>query len=494
MKSSVRLNSLHRDHHAGEPKSGLNPRQRSKIVQRFLQTLGAELGGKWRQITIITAYLDATIIADLLDAIDGKGKAPALGNKTTGCQLKIFADAAATTRLLANEGEKSKLVKRMSDHGVDLYSVRVGALFHAKAVIIKTADATWASVGSLNFTSKGHAENEELFVSEKNGNSSVGASTGLARQLEEYVDHYLKHNSTKCDFASIDSSVPAKPEDLRDFFLAGELWYETPESSLFFVSLGLADAVRKSPALTGIALSPFLKASETANTIDIRLVLGIDFSAEKSEKNRWKKRYCIPTCLGLWAPKSWHQNVDQATLSGSGKRYAEILALKGKLGGTGGRQKTICELQRAVSSVWEAIKAAEPEFAQYAPAHDEIVERAEKWVTKITNRLADIDFVERFRNVAISTPMPDLWGGDPADQLEFERSFFDSLRYELERKIMGNNHRSDLQRIVSDSIEPRLKLEDIDELDAKFSMRLDKIVAAINGDGQLVEVDDEDED
>ena len=470
-KSSVNLVSLQRDFSGKSSPSSFNSKQRSRLTHSYFQNIGAQISGKWREVTIITAYLDEAVLEDLQICVNGKPKVPALGNMTTGCSIKVYADAAATTRLLTSCQNPKKFLNKLTKAGVELYEVRLGALFHSKAMIVSTPVKTWSSVGSLNFTSKGHTENEELTVVEVNANAADGSPRGLAQQLLAYVQWLT--DSKKC--TRVESPVPERQRavDLRGFFLAGELWYEMSETALFSFPMAFGEEVKRSSALRGTSISRFLKGV-APNAIDIRDVLGIAVVSEDQPKPRWKKKYCMPTCLGLWAPIAWHDDIAYATAAASGGRSLAVDALTDALTE---EHCTVAEglLTEAILEVWNAIVAADESLEEFSPLISTIETRSIQWIRKTRAKLQDIDFRRRFSNNAASANMPDIWAGSPADQEEFERTFFESLRYEQERKLSGNNRRSKLQSIVFEKVGVEMSEVHNDSLIKSFVRNLEGI-------------------
>ena len=413
-------------------------------------------------------------------------KAAALGNKTTGCTIKVYADAAATTSLLASSENAQKLLNKLEKAGVELYAVRLGSLFHAKGMIVSTPVETWSSVGSLNFTSKGHAENEELMATEVNANGADGSPRGLAQQLMTYVE-WLKE-SGRC--TRIESPTPERqrPANLRGFFLAGELWYEMSETALFSFPMAFGEEVKRSSALRGTSISRYLKGV-APNAIDIRDVLGIAVVSDDQTKPRWKKRYCVPTCLGLWAPIAWHDYIAVATAAASGGRSLAVTALADSLSENNSNNAADL-LTEAIVEVWNSIVAADASLKQFAPSVATTEHRANQWIRKTRTRLQDENFRRRFSNNAASTNMPDIWAGSPADQEEFERSFFESLRYEQERKEFGSNRRSNMQTIVFEKVGVEMSDADDESLIKSFMEKLEDISSYIEA-GESDSSDDE---
>ena len=477
-KSSVNLVSLQRDFDGKSVPGSFNLKQRSILTRSYFQNVGTQISGKWREITIITAYLDEAVLDDLQICVNGKPKAPALGNMTTGCSIKVYADSAATTRLLASCENPQKLLNKLTKGGVELYAVRLGALFHAKGMIVSTPVQTWSSVGSLNFTSKGHTENEELIAIEVNDNAADGSPRGLAQQLLAYVE-WLE-SSGKC--TRIESPEPERQRavDLRGFFLAGELWYEMSETALFSFPMAFGEEVKRSSALRGTSISRFLKGV-APNAIDIRDVLGIAVVSEDQPKPRWKKRYCMPTCLGLWAPIAWHDDIAAATAAASGGRSLAVNTLADALAEEHFTNAAGL-LTEAILEVWNSIVAADASLKEFLPSISTIENRANQWIRKTRTRLQDVDFRRRFSNNAASTNMPDIWAGSPADQEEFERTFFESLRYEQERKQSGSKRRSNLQSIVFETVGVEMSEIDDDSLIKSFVQELVDISSYIESD------------
>ncbi|MEO7255668.1 MAG: phospholipase D-like domain-containing protein [Casimicrobium sp.] len=484
-KSSVNLVSLQRDFKGRSVSGFLNSKQRSELTQAYFRKIGAQISGKWREVTIITAYLDETVLDDLQVCITGKSTGKALGNMTTGCSIKVYADSAATTSLLASSENAQKLLRKLTKAGVELYAVRLGALFHAKGMIVSTSTGTWSSVGSLNFTSRGHAVNEELTVTEVNAFDAGGLSRGLAQQLIEYVDWLQK--SGKCTLIESAAPAPQSPVDLRGFFLAGELWYEMSETALFSFPMAFSEEVKQSSALRGTSISRFLKGV-APNAIDIRDVLGIAVVSEEQTKHRWKKKYCMPTCLGLWAPIAWNKVIADATAAASGGRGRAIKALADALSDEH-PTNAAAMLTEAIVDVWKAIIAADASLEEFLPTLSAIESRANQWVGRTRSKLNDDDFRRRFSNNAASTNMPDIWAGSPADQAEFERTFFESLRYEQDQKESGSNRRSDLQSIVFEMA--RVKDSDVDDdlLIRSFFQKLEDISSYIESEKSAYELD-----
>lgn len=433
MKTPMKLVSLRRD--LGD--LGLND---------YFSWIASAVRGKWQSVEVITAYLDKDILDTLHKNVHGHARTPALGNLTTGCPISIYADAAALT-LLANVSPK--IVDKLTRIGVQFYAVREGVLFHAKAMIVRTKEQSWSSMGSLNFTTRGHLFNEEIIATEVADLRKDGSYQGLALELKNYLD-WLKGDgidSTRCVPFS-HSDLPAVPAtDIRSFFLNGQLWYETPETTLFSFPMAFPDQVRTSTRLRGLPISEYL-TNTTPTAIDIRTVLSLEEDRSDQEKNaRWKKKYCMPTCLGLWAPSAWQSLIEKACNAGVARREMSLKSLRSALEASAGnpaRERLIS----AIGSVWHAIAERALELKELRPSDDVIHKRATKWIDRTSLMLNDPDFVRRFTRGFLSTSMPDLWAGAPVDSKEFEDTFFENLLYENERRQYGKS-RSRLQAIVA---------------------------------------------
>jgi len=67
------------------------------------------------------------------------------------------------------------------------------------------------------------------------------------------------------------------------------------------------------------------------------------------------------------------------------------------------------------------------------PCPPDLKQRARNWSKRISERLDDPKYREFLADRLSPVDVPDVWAGNPGDAAEFEESFLDSVRFELNR-------------------------------------------------------------
>ena len=408
-----------------------------------------KLGGKVKSIDIATAYTDVNAVKSLIKLAnaDGDGR---------GTKLRIYLDYQSAVKLrneLEFEGN-SDVKKIFADALFEIYSggtckikvrpVKQGTLFHAKAMLIETTTHRSAYVGSANFTTRGFSTNAELgvVVTSKEPQGSKSQKNIFLNELDKYFEDL--HESIKSDKALDDfwtypdRASKTSYSDWRSFSLAGSLWFESKEHNTFRFPLDLKETDRRiDPELNGkdLGIPAFLD-----NAIDVLEILAPAALREVDKKNKKKidhedsqhwKKYCIQTCLGLWAPYEWKDEIEKALDNKKTSKHAVFNTIFDDLQETVKQRELTRKIIVKYQEIWSKLSAGGITKNTDLATLDK---RVSKWVERVANKVKSKEYKTRFYRGVDFVSTPDLWGASPYDAEKFQTSFLENLRYELDKR------------------------------------------------------------
>jgi hypothetical protein len=399
--------------------------------------------GQIRQIDIATAYTDIEALATLFDLVAKRG------DSRSGVRVRIFLDYQNACKLAdelrADQTNKKnkKLYKELTStelktkngtvHCVELFAVQLGTLFHSKAFVMKTNTHWTSCVGSVNFTTRGFTTNEEIAVIERIDHSEYKQAENLTKQVLQYLDVELFDHGRveRIPFKSLaEKRKPSKISEFRELFLEGHLWYEEKELTNFSFPLDLPNKVRNRAAeIQGMPI-PHL-GSKLDSGLPVLKLLNLDQKpVGQALRPRWKK-FCIQTCLGLWASNLWTEYIKAALVAREEKRKAWLNLVTNKFEASAEEtQSVICD---AYDETWEPIQKMDSGNLRTRLKRSDLEKKAEVWVQRMRNKLATESFRTKLLTGVSSVEMPDLWGANPSDAKNFEESFFDHVEYDISR-------------------------------------------------------------
>lgn len=399
--------------------------------------------GQIRRIDIATAYTDIEALKALFDLIAERG------DRRSGVGVRIFLDYQNACKLVdelrIDPSEQSQKLykvlessvlktKNGTNHSIELFAVQLGTLFHSKAFVMET-NTHWAScVGSVNFTKRGFITNEEIAITEVLEQSEYQNTESLTKQVLKYLNDELFSlgRAEKIGFMSLAEKRQApKSAGFRELFLEGRLWYEDKEQTPFSFPLDLPDKVRiRDAEVQGISI-PHID-SKLGNGLNVLRLIGLDEKpTDRAPKSRWRRTYCIQTCLGLWAPRIWTPYIDAALAARKEKRKVWLDLVVKKF------ESSALEIQGVICSAyeetWEQLQKIDDNGLLNCHNLATLEKNAASWVQRMNVRLGTTSFKAKLLSGVSSVEMPDLWGANPSDAKNFEDSFFDQLEYEISR-------------------------------------------------------------
>ena len=420
--------------------TGQNRVDRAPEAFNLSQTMEALLTvpGKLRAAAVATAYIDVPALSTFLKYIAGKA------DGRSGANVDLFIERNSAVRLcsevLAEEAdqERRKLRKAFSSglFGVvrlNVYAVQLGSLFHSKAIYIKTNSHHRAAVGSLNLTANGLVKNEELVVttSEELGRSTLRSQ--LLKKVEQYISkaHFEEIGGLVVPLSEVLES-PFKSRNianLRDVLIGGVIWYERKEVEAFAFPLQLPDGLRKARAVIREMPIPHLQ-STLDSSLPVLPLMGAGFEMEAVERSRWRRRLCIPTCYGLWSPPEWRKEIEAGHEDRSRPRREHLKVLQERFRME--HHSIVDHIVNACDEIWTALSQVDVREEKIRLPTD-LRKRADAWVDRISGRLSDPKYLDFLATGLNPVAVPDVWSGNSGDAEEFESSFLESVRFELNR-------------------------------------------------------------
>jgi hypothetical protein len=480
-----------------KPQCSTENNEKLSLIDIFQKTLQAN--GQIRRIEIATAYIDIEILVDLLDLIIERG------DRRSGVKVRIFLDYQSACKLAdelsLEETKKGKnLLKALKstrlankygqDHDIRLRAVQLGTLFHSKAFALETNTHSASCVGSVNFTSRGFITNEEIAITETIEKSRLKKSKNLTIQVLDYFDKTLEQypKNVLIPFEAIVEKRPTlKSTDFRELFLEGKLWYEDKEITPFTFPLDLPEKYRiRDAEIQGISI-PHIE-SKLGNGLNVLKLINLDEKREdRARKSRWRRKYCLQTCLGLWAPNSWTPYIDEALEEKTEKKRAWFDSVVGYFNQN--RDEVTSSICSAYSETWDQILRISDVNIKNHQTQVDLHKKAKDWVDKTCSRLNTDSFRQRVLTGISSVDMPDLWGGNQSDAKKFESSFFEQFEYELTRSVK----RSQMAKNYLTQIGQEHSIHQTENLREKFILNYRWILEKIEEDSNNEDDDGEDE-
>ena len=386
--------------------------------------------GKVRDVSIISAYTDLAMLNIICKQAFNKS------DKRTPVRIRIFLDRLAST--YENDSKMKRridlLSKKIQNKGAKdsgIYLVKIGSLFHAKAVVVETNADIVCMVGSLNMTKKAFARNEELVLLGQADSGSKASTAQIAKWISGEYCEKLESNSIKVPFT--DEII--FQDSLQSLMLSGRMFHEVKEADPFRFNIGLpADFLKIKQSI-----HPLLKA-ELRDSISIEsIILGLQQedgiervlpkASEDGSRERWKK-YCLETCYGYWCPDSLRNDAEKAKES---RRQSRLPKFEGSDQCEGlfsiiknNREDiTICfyEILRKLNAQIVAGGITDAKWNV-----EKVRARWTTWYDLLIDKLKNQDIRDRIISGVHSTPVPNVWS-DPITSKEFESSFMEGLQF-----------------------------------------------------------------
>ena len=400
---------------------------------------------KLRRIYATSAYYDHESIKQLIQYMS---KCGASGKKAANLELVIVLDRRVTVdECLRKLDEKIRDDFGHCNSGIYLSSL--GELFHSKGYLVESQSEGKCAIGSLNLTQKGLNLNEELLAFSEYRIESKSYDSKFAGYFKDYLgsilcDKFRTHRVSEIEKHSRMGST------VRDFFLAGQLYYEADATGPFGFKLDLPQGFLKG----WTPISNYLETN-TSDILDVRKLLDErDLIKEDGKKrSRWK-RYCFQTCYGYWAPECHFDFINQEIGKNDEKYnyYKEVFALLQE------KHREIFEklseeCQRLVVPVSEYMGSDQGKrdsgwkfLSKKSQSLDKkkLCQNWSVYFCKLMEKNQD-EYIRRLcRNVRYAK-MPDVWEDGDAVK-DFQRSFCDSFLYELNKNQSQNELLKRLQK------------------------------------------------
>lgn len=408
--------------------------------------------GQIRRIDIATAYTDVEALKTLMDLIVDRG------DQRSGVKVRIFLDYQNACKLAdelknscniidklhSNQSSRNKklykilessiLIKNGTTHSIQLFAIQLGTLFHSKAFVMETNTHLASCVGSVNFTSRGFITNEEIVITEILEQSKYRNTKNITKQVMQYMDNELSNSERvgKINFKSlIERRKTPEFSGLRELFLEGRLWYEDKEQTAFNFPLNLPEKLRiRDAEVQGISI-PHIDSKLGSGLNVLRLIELDEKLSDRAPKNRWRRKYCIQTCLGLWAPNIWTPLIETALISREKRKKVWLDSVTDKFELSANEiQNDICS---AYDETWEQLQKINGVNSLDRYNQNDLKEKVADWVERMHIKLGTKSFRTKVLTGVSSVDMPDLWSANPSDANKFELSFFDQLEYEISR-------------------------------------------------------------
>ncbi len=394
-----------------------------------------EVTGAIRNVTVISAYTDV----QMLRKVTNKALREADGR--SGVCIRIFLDRLASTyesddsaeeNLVRNELDSiAKLIKKNGAEGSGIWLVKIGSLFHSKAIVVETNTDIQYALGSLNMTRKAFERNEEIML--------IGAADSSGRANDAQVAHWIANeycDALKEHAIQIPYSISMEPsvqDNLQSLMLSGTMFHEMKEADPFRFQLGLPEAFLDVKQSVHPLMKAELKDSISLETIITGNVdndgLGITLPEIETGTLSWKK-FCLDTCYGYWCP---------AILSKEAQEVVSSLKLRKepKYNGKNGVRGLFLivnemqnELTQKIQDIIEKVDQQIRESGIQDPrwSVDETMKRWNRWYSKLLEKLAKNEIKNRIVCGVYSAPVPNVWS-DPITSKEFEHSFAESLLF-----------------------------------------------------------------
>ena len=423
--------------------SGENFSELEENFSEFKEIMGLPRR-KLRRIYAISAYYDLASIDELIKYM----KQEASAKQVADLEFVIVLDRGVRDEEKKCLQKRDKYIrKNFPDSKSGIYLASLGKLFHSKGYLIESEQDGRCAVGSLNLTQSGLTKNEELLVFSEYRIHSQTNDLRFARDFKKYVQEIIsRHNTYRVSESN--NKSPQIGSSIRDFFLAGRLYYQANETSPFGFPLHLPQEFLKD---SQVDISAYLEAN-ASDILNVQKLLDEE-EQRKKEKSLWKG-YCLQTCYGYWAPgkdlgfpdflrelntqvNKNHKNFEyyKGVFHQLEKNQEEVFK---KL------QKECCRLAEKVVEYMQSNPRKGEDQWKFLSEDGQslnkkrLSEEWSKWFIKLMKKKGD-DFIHRLCHNVKSVQMPDIWK-DQATQAakDFEESFKNSFKYESEKSQSRN--------------------------------------------------------
>jgi len=388
--------------------------------------------GAVRDVTIISAYTDLNMLGIICK------RSFKQSDKRTGVRIRIFLDRLASTyendkatkKLMDSLGKK---LQQKGANGSGIWLVKIGSLFHAKAVVIETNTNISCMVGSLNMTEKAFARNEELVLLGQSEANSRASTTQIAKWISGVYCESLKAKSKQIPFfkEKIDQ------DSLQSLMLSGLMFHEVKEADPFRFNIGLPEKFLEIKQTTHPLMRAELKDSISLEAIIIgsKINDGIEYTlpeiGDEGSRESWKK-YCLDTCYGYWCPDSLRYEAEQAIDSKRSSREPKFNGNDND--GIEGLFSVVKNRREDITMCWQNILTRLNDQIVMGNISDpnwdvhNVLTRWEKWYDRLEEKLKNKEICDRIILGVNPAPVPNVWS-DPITTSEFESSFVESLQF-----------------------------------------------------------------
>jgi hypothetical protein len=324
-----------------------------------------------------------------------------------------------------------KKLQEKGDIGSGIWLVKIGALFHAKAVVIETNTNIVCMVGSLNMTTKAFSRNEELVLLGQADSGSKASDTKIAQWIAGEYCAKLEARSIKVPFA--DEAITQ--DSLQSLMLSGRMFHEVKESDPFRFTIGLPEEFLK----INQNIHPLMKA-ELRDSISIESIItgrsdedGLEKilarAVDDGSRARWKK-YCLETCYGYWCPDSLR---DEAETAKDSRKQSRQPKFEGDDKNEG--LFSIIENQQddITNRFLDILQNLNTQIVTRGITDtkwnvETVRGRWNNWYELLKEKLKNKDIRDRIISGVHSAPVPNVWS-DPITSREFESSFIEGLQF-----------------------------------------------------------------
>ncbi|MGE3298568.1 MAG: phospholipase D-like domain-containing protein [Porticoccaceae bacterium] len=388
------------------------------------------IDGAVRDLTIISAYTDIKMLRTLCR----KARRNADG-RTSGPRVRIFLDRQASTYESdpAMKNIMDRFSRRLKEDNSDsgIWLVKVGPLFHAKAVVVETNTSICYMLGSLNMTQKAFSKNEELVGLGYADIDGKAADNKIARWISgDYCDRLKSQDQTQLIPFPGKTTLPQ--DSLQSLLLSGIMFHEEKESDPFRFNIRLpAEFLRIKQSVHPLMSAELkdsisLEAIVCGDEIDDGLGRRLPKSEQDGNRESWKK-YCLDTCYGFWCPDVLRQDAESAVKKNRNFRSP-------KYEGKDGLFEIVKTEQKKLTSCFSNIlDKLDVQICEQLPKErtwnkQEVLDRWSKWYSALLNKLKNEEICNRIIMGVSSAPVPNVWS-DPITSRVFEKSWTESIQF-----------------------------------------------------------------
>lgn len=415
----------------------------TQVAREAVETWGNRLtfenlfpeSGRLKEVTVISAYTDLAMLwrvcEESVNRSDGRSRV----------RIRLFLDRLASTYEtsagVAKEINKlDKFLKKKTSAESGIWLVKIGALFHSKAVVLESNTRIKFMLGSLNMTEKAFSKNEELVLLGEASSKSLARDCQIARWISvEYADA-LKDKSFQ---------VPYKPvsgghSTLQGLMLSGLMFHEVRESDPFRFDFGLPSDFRR----INQSVHPLMEG-ELKDSISIESIVigeknndGLEIKLPEIDKDggrdSWKK-FCLDTCYGYWCPSLLREDTLKTIESKKRARKPKFIGNETREG----LFETVKNRRNEITGCFQIIlKGLDKRILENdkisAPDWNvkEVTGRWDSWYDRLLLKLENREICKRIVLGVSEAPVPNVWS-DPLTSRKFEESFIDSLQFQFSR-------------------------------------------------------------